>query len=63
MLRVDRSKGVDFKGDHGSSIASKHARKQEARPPKVNEEFGLDSDDFCFICAGVRNAGGYNRNA
>ena len=42
---------------------AKHARKHEARLPRVREEFPLDSDDFDFICAGVCNVGGYNRNA
>ena len=41
-------------------MASKHARKHEARPPLVKYEFDcLDSDDFGFICAGVSNVGGY----
>ena len=35
------------------------ARKQEARPPEVKNEFRLDSNDFVFICAGVNNVGGY----
>ena len=47
-------------------IASKHARKYEARPPQVKntkKKFRLDSNDFGFICAGVSNVGGYEGNA
>ena len=28
---------------------SKHARKREARPPRVTKGFRLDSNDFGFI--------------
>ena len=38
-------------------MASKHAGKDEARPPRVQSEFCLDSNDFGFICAAVSNAG------
>ena len=50
--------------DCGSNIASKHARKHEARPHgvKKREEFRLDSDDFGFICAGVSKVDGYKNN-
>ena len=44
-------------------MASKHARKHETRPLRVEKELRLDSNDFGFICAGERNVGGYNRNA
>ena len=59
----------------GSNIAFKRARKHEARPHRVNQkkkkerktttttEFQLDANDFGFICDGVRNVGGYKRNA
>ena len=40
-------------------MASKHARKHEARPPRLGKEFRLDSNDFGFIWAGVSNVGGY----
>ena len=37
-------------------MASKHARKHEVRPPRVEKKkFRLDSNDFGFICAGVSN--------
>ena len=40
--------------DCGSSTASKHARKHEARPPRgKKKEFRLESNDFGFKCAGV----------
>ena len=47
--------------DCGSSLAPKHARKHETHPPRVKKkkkekekkEFRLDSNDCCFICAGV----------
>ena len=35
----------------------------QARPPRGNNEFRLDSNEFGFICAGVSNVGGYERNA
>ena len=41
-----------------SDIASKHARKHEARPDQRKREFCLDSDDFGFVCAGVSNVAG-----
>ena len=44
-----------------SMSLSKHARKYEARPPRVSKEFRLHSVDFGFICAGVSNAGGYKK--
>ena len=55
-------------------MASEHARKHEARPPRVKKkkkkrtkkrerkkELGLDLNDFGFICADVSNVGGYKR--
>ena len=40
--------------DCGINIASKHARKHEARPPRVKiNKICLDSNAFGFICAGV----------
>ena len=30
---------------------SEHARELRERPDRVQNEFGLDSDDFDFICA------------
>ena len=56
-------KGLGTAEDCGSNIASKHAHKHEARPPQVQNEFRPDSNDFDFICAGVSNVGGYQRNA
>ena len=48
-------------------MASKHARKLEARPPRVEEkirkEFRLDSNEFGFICAGISNVSSYERSA
>ena len=35
--------------------ASKHARKSEAFPPRINNEYPLSSNDLVFICAGVSN--------
>ena len=65
--------------DCGNNIASKHALKLEARPPRVKkkkkgggggggkrkkeEEFCFGSTDFGFICAGVSKLGDYKRNA
>ena len=47
-------------------MASKHARKHEARPLRVKKKVGgegflLDSNDFGFICAGVSSMGGYEK--
>ena len=50
------------KSVEADDASSKHARKHEARPPRVKKEFRLDSNDFGFICAGVSNVGGYERN-
>ena len=52
----------------GSNITSKHARKHEARLPRVKKEeernqLSLDSNDFGFICAGVSKVGSYKRKA
>ena len=45
-------------------MASKHARKHEARPFREEEKmFRLDSNHFGFIFAGVNNVGGYKGNA
>ena len=50
-------------------ILSKHARKHEARPTRVKNKFGLDSNDFFFFffpfffCTGLSNVGVYQRNA
>ena len=46
-------------------MASKHARKYEARPHRVKTKQKkqevvvprLASNDFCFICAGVKQRG------
>ena len=48
-------------------MASEHARKNEARPPRVKrrrkKELRLDSNDLGFICDGVRNVDGYMKEA
>ena len=45
-------------------MASKHARKHEARPFREEDKmFRLDSNDLGFICAGVSNVGGYKGDA
>ena len=51
---------LDIKHPELLRIASKHARKHEAR---VIKEFRVDSNDSGFICYGVSNVGGYKRNA
>ena len=47
-------------------MESKHARKYEARPPRIKKErkkeLRLDWNGFGFICAGVRSVGGYKRH-
>ena len=58
-------------------IVSRHARKPDARPPRVKkkrkkrgkkkgggggEAFRLVSNDFGFICAVVNNVNAYKRN-
>ena len=56
--------------DYGSSTASKHAHKREARPPRIKKkgerkrkkkEFCLDSVEPGFVCTSVSNIGGYKR--
>ena len=37
----------------------KHADKHKEGLPRVKNE-SLDSNNFCLICAGVSNVGGYN---
>ena len=51
-------------------IASKHARKHEARPPRIKRKKEREkkkgvpsSNDFAFIYAGVSNVGSYKGNA
>ena len=44
-----------------SNIAFKHARRHEARPPRVEKEFRLDSNDFDFICTGESIVDGYKK--
>ena len=44
------------------SAAKRHAREHEARPPRVEKEFRLDSNNFVFIYVGVSNGGGYKGN-
>ena len=45
------------------NLAPKHARKHEARPPRVKlKEFRLDSNDCGFIWAGVSNMVSYKTN-
>ena len=44
---------------NNNNTASKHARKHEARPPRIKREFRLDSNDSGFICDGVSYVDGY----
>ena len=45
-------------------IVPKHAPKHEARPPPgKKKKFCLDSNDFRFVCDGISNVGGYERDA
>ena len=39
-----------------SNLAPKHACKHETHPPRVKEEFRLDSNDYGFVCASVNLA-------
>ena len=42
--------------ERGSNVAAKHARKREARPPRIKRnELHLGSNDFGFSSAGVGN--------
>ena len=43
-------------------LAPKHARKHEAHPSPVKNEFRLDLNDFGFIWAGVSNMVSYKTN-
>ena len=42
----------------GQHKVSEHARKYEARPPRIKLESRLDSNNFAFVCAGASNADG-----
>ena len=56
------SKRFGFEQDCESNIASKHARKHEERPPRIRDEFRLDSDDFGCTFDGVITVDVYKRN-
>ena len=44
------SKKTGYKKDCGNNIVLKHPHKHEAHLPQVEKVFGLDSNNFVFLC-------------
>ena len=56
-------RGTSAAGKKEERKKKKKKKEEEKKEEEEEEEFYLDSNDFGFVCAGVINMSGYQRNA